>query len=300
LKKILLACFSAVLTTSALSYDLTSFEERSTDKPISYFVQMAGGMLSGLLWHEAGHISGIEYSGGDFVEFGAPYSHGVPTLWVSGSKSQVSLSSMSGNNSSHLLANYILNKDLKESAFLDGVLAFSLINPLTYSLDPDGVDYDTASNSSDLNINLLRLATFVPAVSLINKALTGDNKFYEKSIFDIGVNNRYIRISNTGLVRSNQRYWIDGDGGSADVSFGLSKNDYSIDFGQQVNHSNGDNYKYLAFGKKLDLFKGQFDFSLKLGKSKQKSANLNFKKDRFFFNYDSFAEQTTIGATFEF
>jgi hypothetical protein len=301
------------LTSTVLGYDINK-ALATTSKP-SYFAQAVAGWFGGLVSHELGHIATIEYSGGDFLEFADPTdSLGIPTLWMSGSGSQVGAASMMGNNTTIMLSNKVLNDKYEESAFLDGFLFFGILNPISYSLDPEGVDFYTASAANLMDRNTLRAVNLVQSLALLDKAINNRNDYYGRTVLNIALDSKYIKFSNTGKIQSTQQYWIDETTGAVNISVDYDFGDYKLGIGRQrdsISNLTANQMDYLQITKDLDIRAGIIGVSIRLGESVSNtfstnekhfrtSVSLDYASEYVFANYDSYNDRSTIGLKLDF
>ena len=305
-----LASILLLASTQASAYDIKkSFNTTSTP---SYLAQAFAGWASGLVAHEIGHIATVEYAGGSFEGFDDPKDDlGIPTLWMSGSGSQVGAAAMMGNNTTVMLSNKVLNNKYEESPFLDGFLFFGIGNPISYSLSPDGADFHTASSSTNMSRGILRTANLVQSLALLDKALNNRNDYYDKTTLDISLNERYIKFSNTGKIQTTQQYWIDDTDGAVNIAFDYDFDNYKLGFGRQLNTLTPTTSKqvdYIQYTKGFDIGNGHLSASAKVEMpwmlsntdKLDVSASLNFTSDYIFANHDTFNKRSTVGLKFNF
>ena len=161
------------------------------------------GGISGLLIHEAAHVLSIEGSGGEFIGFDAPYNGAIPTLWMEGTRSQVGLSAMMGNNSMLLLSDKMSNSGRKLNDFEQGLFNFATIHPIVYAIRGVG-DFETSSEALGVDKDMLRLVVWISA---LDKALgRGIAPNRSRSVLDISRGE--ILIEHHGRISSRQQYKI--------------------------------------------------------------------------------------------
>jgi len=105
---------------------------------------------------------------------------------------------MMGNNTTIMLSNKVLNDKYEESAFLDGFLFFGILNPISYSLDPEGVDFYTASAANLMDRNTLRSVNLVQSLALLDKAINNRNDYYDRNS---AIQERYNQRNNIGWTK---------------------------------------------------------------------------------------------------
>ena len=288
-----------LLSTNALSYDLVSTTKTGIVEKLS--MQFLG-IISSLAVHEVGHISSLEYAGGDFIEFGAPYDNvGIPTLWMDGSRSQVGLASMMGNNASILSSSWILNSDIKKSDFIDGYLAFGLFNPISYSLDRDGVDFNTASDSMGIGVEKLRVANLIPASFLALKAISNNKyDFYGEGVLDIAFSSNYIKVSNNGTIQTTQQYWADdSDNLDVNLNYAVKIGNYYAGIGNRKYGSySSESQEYFLIKKDYRTANGTLTAQINYGNSLD--YEINFSAKNLFVNHNSANGKTVAGLTVSF
>lgn len=305
-----LALVLFIATTQSKAYDIQK-SIKSTYTP-SYMAQAFLGWFSGLAVHEMGHIATIEYGGGDFIEFSDPKDAlGIPMLWMSGSGSQVGAAAMMGNNTTVLLSNKVLNDKTEESAFMDGFLFFGITNPISYSLDSEGVDFHTASNGNKMNRNILRTVNLVQSLALLDKAVNNRNDYYDETIMHTSISDRYIKFSNTGKIQSTQQYWIDDGDGAVNIALDYDLDEYRYGIGRQrvaLSATTAKQVDYIQYTKPFDLANGELSASARVeipwflsNKSKlDVSASIDYTSEYIFANYDTFNGRATVGLNFKF
>lgn len=305
-----IALILLAITTQANAYDIK--KSLNTPSKPSYIAQAFAGWVSGLASHEIGHIATIEYGGGDFIEFNDPTDAlGIPTLWMSGSGSQVGAAAMMGNNTTVLLSNKILNDKIEESAFLDGFLFFGITNPISYSLNPDGVDFHTASDSNNMSRSALRVVNLVQSLALLDKAINNRSDYYDKTILNVSLGERYIKFSNTGRIQSTQQYWIDDGAGAVNIALEYDYTDFKVGFGRQrvaLTDTTAKQVDYIQFSKGIEIANGVLSASARMEipwmlsntDKLDVSASIDYTSEYIFANYDTFNERAAIGLTFNF
>jgi len=311
MKKLLLllskaVIISASLSSSAFAYDLFPDKERDTNVAYKYGAQFAG-IFAGLVAHEVGHIAVINYNGGTFEGFDEPYDNaGIPTLYMNGSGSQITMAAMMGNNTSALLSSYILNEDFEESDFIDGVLLFSLINPISYSLSPDGVDFHTASTGVNFDRETLRIANLIQSIALLDKAINHRNVYFDEAILNVSLAGDYIKVSNTGKIITTQEYWADNALGSINVSSGVDVGLFVVAMGRQQTQLDDNSIKtmsYMQASKKINLDGFDVSGGIRIGKDNNdtdQSFFISVDSNSIFATYDSYNKHSNLGFKFMF
>ena len=309
MKKIILvlSVFFTSISASA-GIDLNSFNHINKPNTIEKYILNGAGFFTGLVIHELGHIGSIEYSGGDFVEFSEPYDqYGIPTLWMEGDKFQVGMSAMMGNNASAIMSSVILNDKIESTAFSDGVLLFSVINPIAYSLGDSAVDFETARDGLGVNIGVLKSINLIQAINIATKAYS-NNKYdaYGSAILDIGVNDRYLRVSNTGRISTNQQYWNNDYGHSVNLDVGALVFDYRVKIGRHQDYDNITGISsitdYLGVSRGIKVFDGDLVVTGKTGTDigQHLGVEVDYSSSYFFANHNSYNNESNVGVRMKF
>jgi uncharacterized membrane protein YqaE (UPF0057 family) len=186
------------------------------------------GYATGLATHELGHYVVTNYAGGKFLDFDAPYGPlGEPTMYFSGTKSQLGMTAMAGNNLSLLLSS---NSQYKADNHYDlGFNYFHLANPFGYFIKGHG-DFNFASSQLGIKRDKLRLMVGIPSVqNLINH-------FYPintSGSVQASITNSHLKYKFGGPIVTRQSYVATDDTNvSVDLSIGADIDSYSVYYGE--------------------------------------------------------------------
>lgn len=303
---IIMAIIISLAPTANAAYDLPFkdiLKSKSAFGVIEDGFLSVSGYYSGLIIHEIGHISSVEYLGGKFEEFDGPYGPlGEPTLWMSGNKLQYGAAAMMGNNFSNMTASYMLNKYNPATTYENGILLFSILNPILYSISDDSAsDFETASKGLGYTELDLRKVNLIPAATLAIKALTrGSEDYYGNYRMDVGLNGKYLKVTNTGPVYALQKYSYIDSNMFSNIGIGVRLNDYLVEYGKYRDDSLPIN-EYVGVGKTFN-FSPTSDISLKAIMTEDSEAKFEVEYDNEygFLNYSGVSEDVSLGLKVEF
>lgn len=224
--------------------------DRNTAPNVVYSIL---GYASGLVSHEFGHYAVANYTGGKFVEFSPPYGPlGEPTMYFNGSRSQMGMTAMAGNNLSLFLASRKLFPS-ESDLFSVGFNYFHILNPIGYFLKGSG-DLEFASNEFGISKDKLRLMVAIPSMqNLLNQITSiGTTGSIQASV--IG---SHLKYEFTGPINTRQSYvGYEDNNISVDLSIGADIDEYSVYYGE-LTHTL-DDIKESPYISIVKSFKGEY------------------------------------------
>ena len=316
INKFILASFLIIsmlsISSNAGTLILPTIDNLETNSAVKF----SAGLLVGTLAHHSGHIAGIKYAGGSFD--GITRSKGDFVVNVTGSRSQIGLSSLMGNNASIVTSDLLIKKD-SLTAYESGVLAYSIIKPIVTILSTSGGDISSAEFGLTTNTKILAATSVIPSVLRLVSVLSSNPIHDASSSISAGLTGKYLNFSTTGLISTRQKIWAfrEYKKENADVSIGIQNNNFGLFYGQHLisdeNYA-ADIFDYIAIEKNTIIDGFNATIILKVGKQyfrstpieqevfshKKSSFNLSLSKNNVFFEYDSLADTTIAGLTIEF
>jgi hypothetical protein len=279
------------------------YESRSGFDIVEKSILGVAGYYSGLIIHEVGHISSVEYLGGNFDKFAGPYgSLGEPTLWMDGNGLQYGAAAMMGNNFSNMTSSYMLNKYNPTTAYEDGILLFSILNPILYSLGgDDATDFKTASTGLGYTEEDLKMINLVPSLNLAIKAMTnGSADYYGKHKLNLALNGRYLKVTNTGPIYALQKYSYISNEKFSNIGLGIRSPDYSIEYGKYKNDELPIS-KYIGVEREFKINPtSRASVKAMVTEDKEKILEIEYSNDYAFLNYSTLSDDLIMGLSIEF